>query len=1502
MKTLKLTLLVVAACCFGVISIAQPANDNFCDAAVLTIDDPLCAGGGVNGNNTGSTVETNEPIQSCSYYGDLTDATVWYQFTAPAGGVVDISTDYGPYGNDDTQITVYEDPGGCPTADLSTLVEIACSEDNGTVAFLLSFIDNLSVTPGSVYYIMVDGFAGTAGDFCISVEDASAPVPSTKLCGATALTVNAGGCTGGAPNGDNTGATAETGEVAGICFVGGTNAVWYQVVIPAGITQIRVSTDFQHTNWEAGDDTEVALWSIPDCNFYNNAVEVGCDQDGGDLGDGFLSTLEATVVPGQTYYINVSGWLGWEGDFCVQVDEVLPCAISNISAGTPGPCDGATGNYDVDVTVTYSDAPSTGTLDVNGASFAITTSPQTVTLSLPADGNPVDVTASFSADAACTSTANALFTAPAAGTCADLTCADGPFSYCYADDLVDEVVAQVCPDVANGTVNIIFSQGTLETCCDELAVYSGPSGSGTSGTLLAGGLTGDLTSLEFSSAPNECIIVVINSDGSVACSTGSQTEIIFDCSTECTDVACAPFLTGCAGINILPQNTFPASLDDFVSNNVPDANSGGTASICFDFTVSAGEAPLSGTFFGLPFTNELGDTDGTLECATTESFELFVDPGFSACGPAIATDPNIVDLAAGNYVVCFSYALADDNTAGDGTTEGTCTLGSIGLAFTPIVCTANAGTFTPAGNQLLCFGESITYATNGDWANPLPLAGAGPQDAPAGLAYGIYSVDPMGAFPVGDANLLGILGSEPTNAAGVPTLLNDIGGGASVWIAAFALSDEAGLIVGTEQCFDISAAVEVTFLDEITGTASFTCNAASDAYDVLLSNVTGGIPGFSGGTYTVSDDAGGPGDAALPVGGSYLISDVAPGTTVNITISDASCSQVLSIDVPDLTAPVLASNAPYCIFDADDQIFTNPLGGDLGFIDVDINLDQFQGETAVRLLDATGSVIADLPPTSFNDAGQCGAVTVTFGPLPTSGTYTFQIIDTWGDGMQSNNGACFGTVCGPGDFTVIDQGTGTVLVPTQPFLGEDSDGDECDQVVEGDTPTGNATVETLYGEIVLVRSFPGLIPTVVFNLPISYAGNGITDNLDGSATFSPGTAGVGSWPVTVSYTDINGCDFTFIENIDVTDNSAPSGNGISTYSDVIGGGGLSESVNESNGFLFSETIDNSCVLNATSPLVGLQYGGGKPNSGFNADNDLFKAPCDGTYNLNNAPVFYTFKNGSFGGNLNVTVTPDGSGNYSDVTMAIYGPVTPGNIQLSNPGAGFIECERGDGTTPTTLSLSTLTPDATYLIIVSTSGGTAGTGTYVLSAAGLALPIQLSSFFGEVEDRENMLYWETSFEENIQSYEIQRSKTGNGDWETIGTVAALNNGNDGAAYEFADVAPFTEGYYRLHVIEFDGIKSYSDVIFLKRESTDFGLNEIRPNPTQANIQVIFTAPAEGKVAMNVYDVLGRTVFQDQFNANSGLNQINYDMSGLSNGVYFIQLDNGQELIVEKVIKK
>lgn len=111
---------------------------------------------------------------------------------------------------------------------------------------------------------------------------------------------------------------------------------------------------------------------------------------------------------------------GFAGCFVVLPFPALPldCEIQNISAGAQTACSTIDNTYTQIVNITFANAPGSGTLDVGGQSFLIGSSPQSITLvGLPSDGNPVDITAVFSANGACTLTETNLFTAPANCTC-----------------------------------------------------------------------------------------------------------------------------------------------------------------------------------------------------------------------------------------------------------------------------------------------------------------------------------------------------------------------------------------------------------------------------------------------------------------------------------------------------------------------------------------------------------------------------------------------------------------------------------------------------------------------------------------------------------------------------------------------------------------------------------------------------------------------------------------------------------------------------------------------------------------------------------------------------------------------------------------------------------------------------------------------------------------------------------------------------------------------------
>jgi hypothetical protein len=217
---------------------------------------------------------------------------------------------------------------------LSSLFEVGC---NNNFTGFGSTIDSIPVIPGQTYYVKAVGGAG--GTFCVQVSEVTGVVlpANDSLCNAIPLTINAN-CT--SPNGNNTDATAEIGEVVASCFVGGSNSVWYSFVAPPS-GQVRVTTDINLPG-VTNTDTEIAIYALPsgNCNNPADLVEIACDQDGGTTIIFNSIITIAAVNPGQTYYLAVSGWNGEEGAFCIEIDELFLPANDDVCDAIALPVNG----------------------------------------------------------------------------------------------------------------------------------------------------------------------------------------------------------------------------------------------------------------------------------------------------------------------------------------------------------------------------------------------------------------------------------------------------------------------------------------------------------------------------------------------------------------------------------------------------------------------------------------------------------------------------------------------------------------------------------------------------------------------------------------------------------------------------------------------------------------------------------------------------------------------------------------------------------------------------------------------------------------------------------------------------------------------------------------------------------------------------------------------------------------------------------------------------------
>jgi hypothetical protein len=150
-----------------------PINDDICDAIDLTVG---VVPPGDAYTNVSATEQPGEPTAQC--FNDGINGSVWFTFTAPASGEVEVSTDIAGATLTDTEIAVYEAPTDC--TDASTMGNsLGCNQDGGVNIGFNSILNLTGLTGGDTYYVQVDRWGSTAdGDFGISVIDTDPPCPA----------------------------------------------------------------------------------------------------------------------------------------------------------------------------------------------------------------------------------------------------------------------------------------------------------------------------------------------------------------------------------------------------------------------------------------------------------------------------------------------------------------------------------------------------------------------------------------------------------------------------------------------------------------------------------------------------------------------------------------------------------------------------------------------------------------------------------------------------------------------------------------------------------------------------------------------------------------------------------------------------------------------------------------------------------------------------------------------------------------------------------------------------------------------------------------------------------------------------------------------------------------------------------------------------------------------------------------------------------------------------
>ena len=173
-----------------------------------------------------------------------------------------------------------------------------------------------------------------------------------------------------------------------------------------------------------------------------------------------------------------------------------------------------------------------------------------------------------------------------------------------------------------------------------------------------------------------------------------------------------------------------------------------------------------------------------------------------------------------------------------------------------------------------------------------------------------------------------------------------------------------------------------------------------------------------------------------------------------------------------------------------------------------------------------------------------------------------------------------------------------------------------------------------------------------------------------------------------------------------------------------------------------------------------------------------------------------------------------------------------------------------------------------------------------------LAVKINAFKGNLLDGKAFLNWSTLTETNNHGFELERSYNGK-DFETIGFVKGAGNSNKLNNYQFVDENVNANlAYYRLKQIDFDGQFEYIETITLQ---SDEMIVEVTPNPFAEEININAAQENENIIA-SVVDMNGTIIM----NASSQ-GKLRIDTRNMAQGVYFVRVNNGEKVIVKRIIK-
>ncbi|MEQ8243896.1 T9SS type A sorting domain-containing protein [Fulvivirga sp.] len=181
--------------------------------------------------------------------------------------------------------------------------------------------------------------------------------------------------------------------------------------------------------------------------------------------------------------------------------------------------------------------------------------------------------------------------------------------------------------------------------------------------------------------------------------------------------------------------------------------------------------------------------------------------------------------------------------------------------------------------------------------------------------------------------------------------------------------------------------------------------------------------------------------------------------------------------------------------------------------------------------------------------------------------------------------------------------------------------------------------------------------------------------------------------------------------------------------------------------------------------------------------------------------------------------------------------------------------------------------------------------------GGVLPVELIEFTGFTSQNILHLNWKTATEVNFDYFQVEYAEEDLAFKPFHKTIKGHGNSTNVNNYQFNQQISTGQGpYYRLKIIDFDGVYEYSDVIFVNNGLPSSSI-EVFPNPSVSETPITLSCfECDDSTLVEIFDISNNKVFEGRVDF---INQPTLNPH-LSSGVYMIRISVKGEAAVKRLV--